>query len=263
MTVPHHRRFSDAQSVRLKKGWISLNINIRMAKSRSCVVLFSGGIDSTTALYWARRYCGKVSALSIDYGQRHRVELRLGRRLTRRLGLQHEVLKLDLRQVGGSALTDRNIPVPALRRTEEIKRGVPLTYVPFRNGIFLALAAAWAEVRGIRDIICGFHTIDSPNYPDTRAPFVKAMERAIKLGTRAAFSGERPRIIAPFIRMTKAEIIRRGLALGADYSNSISCYRGDEIPCGGCSACLLRREAWREAGAEDHLLRRLKKEGRI
>lgn len=233
-----------------------------MAKSPSCVVLFSGGIDSTTALYWAQRYYEQVSALSFDYGQRHRVELRIGRRLTRRLGLQHEILKVDLRQVGGSALTDRDIPVPAHRGTEEIKKGVPLTYVPFRNGIFLALAAAWAEVRGIRDLICGFHTIDSPNYPDTRAPFVKAMERAIKQGTRAAFSGEKSRIIAPFIRMTKAEIIRRGLALEADYSYSISCYRGDEIPCGGCSSCLLRREAWREAGAEDHLLQRLKKEGR-
>lgn len=234
-----------------------------MAKSRSCVVLFSGGVDSTTALYWARRYYEKVAALSFDYGQRNRVELRLARRLTRRLALPHEILRIDLRRVGGSALTDTNIPLPSPRRAEEIRRGIPLTYVPFRNGIFLSLASAWAEVRGIHGLVCGFHTIDSPNYPDTRMPFVRAMERAIKQGTRAAFSGERPRIITPFIRMTKAEIIRRGLALGADYSNSISCYRGDEIPCGGCSACLIRREAWKEAGAEDHLLRRLKKEGRI
>jgi len=234
-----------------------------MAESRSCVVLFSGGIDSTTALYWARKSYEKVAALSFDYGQRHRVELKLARRLTRRLALPHEIFKVDLRQVGGSALTDTAVAVPTLRRTEEIKKGIPLTYVPFRNGIFLALSAAWAEVRGIRNLICGFHIIDSPNYPDTRKPFVRAMERAIKQGTRAAFSGERARIITPFIRMTKAEIIRRGLALGADYSNSISCYRGDEIPCGGCSACLLRSEAWKEAGAEDHLLRRLKKEGRL
>jgi 7-cyano-7-deazaguanine synthase len=247
----------------LKKRRISLNINLSMAKRPSCVVLFSGGVDSTTALYWARKLYIKVTALSFDYGQRHRVELKLARRLTRRLALPHEILKVDLHQVGGSALTDRTIPVPSLRRAEEIKKGVPLTYVPFRNGIFLSLAAAWAEVRGIRDLICGFHTIDSPNYPDTRVPFVRAMERAIKQGTRAAFSDERPRIITPFIRITKAEIIRRGLALGADYSNSISCYQGEEIPCGGCSSCLVRREAWKEAGAEDHLLRRLKKEGRI
>jgi 7-cyano-7-deazaguanine synthase len=234
-----------------------------MAKSRSCVVLFSGGIDSTTALYWARKYYKKVAALSFDYGQRHRVELKFARRLTRRLDLPHELFRIDLRRVGGSALIDKTLPVPSLRRTDDIKKGVPLTYVPFRNGIFLSLGAAWAEARGIRNLVCGFHTIDSPNYPDTRMPFVRAMEKAIKQGTRAAFSGERPRIITPFIRMTKAEIIRRGLALGADYSNSISCYGGGEIPCGGCSACLLRSEAWKEAGAEDHLLRRLKKEGRL
>jgi 7-cyano-7-deazaguanine synthase len=125
------------------------------------------------------------------------------------------------------------------------------------------LGAAWAEVKGIRDLICGFNTIDSPHYPDTRAAFVKAMENAVNLGTRPLAKGQRVRIIAPFIRMRKSEIIRKGLSLGADYSYSISCYRGDEIPCGKCSSCLLRERAWRDAGVKDHLLQRLAKEGKL
>ncbi len=201
---------------------------------KTCVVLFSGGIDSTTALYWARvRYDG-VSALSFDYGQRHKVELAMARRLTRRLRLPHIIIKVDLRQIGGSALTDRRIALPEVRSADDVGAGIPSSYVPFRNGIFLSLAAAWAEVNAVPDIICGFNTLDSPNYPDTRAPFV---------------------------RLKKSAIIEIGLALGADYSYSISCYGGKESPCGKCSACQLRRRAWREAGSKDHLLQRLSKEG--
>ena len=233
-----------------------------MPKKRSALVLFSGGIDSTTALYWARRFYEQVQALSFDYGQRHKVELPLARRLTRRLHITHEVLKVDLRPIGGSALTDPSLRLPKFRSPKEFAAGIPSTYVPFRNGIFLALAAAWAETRTLTDIICGFNTMDSPHYPDTRGPFVRAMERAIELGTGVRPKGQEVRIVTPLLRMRKAEIIRTGLSLGADYSFSISCYGGREIPCRRCSSCLIRQNAWREVGAKDHLLVRLRKEGK-
>jgi len=228
----------------------------------SCVVLFSGGIDSTTALYWALDRYDRVLPLTFDYGQRHRVEVRLAGRLLRRLGLGRTVLKVDLKQVGGSALTDPAIPLPRFGKREELPAGPPATYVPFRNGIFLALAAAWAEPRGVRDLVCGFHVRDSPDYPDTRRAFVRAMERAINAGTAAACGAPPVRVLAPFAGLGKSAIIRRGLGLGADYSFSVSCYAGREVPCGTCSSCLLRREAWAEAGREDPLLARLRKEGK-
>ena len=230
---------------------------------RTCVVLFSGGIDSTTALYWALRHYDVVRPLTFDYGQRHRVETRLARRLARRLSLPFSLLKVDLRQVGGSALTDRRIAVPRSKRPPPPRAGAPATYVPFRNGILIAVAAAWAEARGLRDLVVGFNVIDSPNYPDTRPAFVRAMERAVNLGTRAALGGGKTRLRAPFIGLRKSEIIRRGLALGADYSLSVSCYAGREVPCFRCSACHLRSRAWREAGLEDPLLARLRKEGKL
>jgi 7-cyano-7-deazaguanine synthase len=229
---------------------------------KSCVVLFSGGIDSTTALYWAMKRYGRVFPLTFDYGQRHRVEVRAAARLARALGLPHTVLKIDLTQIGGSALTDAAIPVPRHRNLRELKAGTPPTYVPFRNGILLALAAAWAEARGITDLVCGFNIVDSPNYPDTRRPFVLAMEKAVNAGTKAAFGGPKMRVLAPFVGLRKSEIIGLGLALGADYSRSISCYSGAEKPCGTCSSCLLRKRAWREAGREDPLVARLRKEGK-
>jgi 7-cyano-7-deazaguanine synthase len=229
---------------------------------RTCVVLFSGGIDSTTALYWALRHYDAVRPLTFDYGQRHRVETRLARRLVGRLGLPFTLLEVDLRQVGGSALTDRRIAVPRSKRLALPRSGAPPTYVPFRNGILLALAAAWAEARGLRDLVVGFNVIDSPHYPDTTPAFVRAMERAVNLGTTAAFGRGRTRLRAPFIGLRKSEIIRRGLALGADYSLSVSCYSGGEVPCFRCPACHLRARAWREAGREDPLLVRLRKEGK-
>ena len=229
---------------------------------RSCVVLFSGGIDSTTALYWALHRYDVVRPLTFDYGQRHRVETRLARRLARRLGLPSTLLRVDLGQVGGSALTDPAFPLPRSVRFKRPPAATPATYVPFRNGILIALAAAWAEARGLRDLIVGFNVIDSPSYPDTRRAFVTAMERAVNLGT-AAGRREKTRLRAPFIELRKSEIIRRGLALGADYSLSVSCYAGGEVPCRRCSACHLRARAWREAGREDPLFARLKKEGKI
>lgn len=198
--------------------------------------------------------------MSFDYAQRHRIEIEMGQRLTRRLRLPHVILKVDLSQIGGSALTDRTISLPRFRRTEEIGELIPPTYVPFRNGIFLSLAAAWAEVNDIDTLVCGFNTIDSPHYPDTRARFVKAMEGAINAGTKVAVRGRPLRIVSPFLRLKKSSILKKGLALGADYSYSISCYYGREIPCQTCSSCLLRQKAWAEVGVKDHLLVRLEKE---
>lgn len=228
----------------------------------SCVVLFSGGLDSTTALAWALARYDRVHALAFDYGQRHRVEIGLARKAARRLGVPLTVLKVDLRQVGGSALTDPAIPLPRSPRPAKRRTGPPATYVPFRNGIFLALAAAWAEARGLQDLVCGFHVADSPDYPDTTKEFVRAMEKAIRAGTKAAFGGPRARVVAPFVGLSKAAIVRKGLALGADYSYSISCYSGREVPCGTCSSCRFRARAWKAAGREDPLLVRLRKEGK-
>jgi 7-cyano-7-deazaguanine synthase len=223
----------------------------------SCVVLFSGGIDSTTALRWALdRYTG-VQALTFDYGQRHRVEVRLAKAAAGKLGVSQTVLKVDLGQVGGSALTDPAIRLPLYKDAAEMRPGLPATYVPFRNGILLAFAGAWAEARGIREIVCGFHIIDSPDYPDTRPDFVRAMERALNAGTGAAFGESRMKIRAPFIGMKKSGIIRWGMDHGVDYSYSVSCYAGSENPCGACSSCLLRARAFAEAGVPDPLIARL------
>lgn len=226
------------------------------------IVLFSGGIDSTTALYWALAKSRDVRALTFDYGQRHRIEIRMARRTARNLGVPQTVLKIDLTQVGGSALTDGRINLPRYKSLTRTKHILPLTYVPFRNGILLALAAAWAEVHKITEIVCGFNVIDSPDYPDTRPDFVRAMEKAINAGTKAFFGGERIKLTAPFVRMKKSEIIRLGFSLGADYAYAVSCYAGAEIPCGSCASCLLRVRAFAEAGVEDPLIQRLKKGGK-
>jgi 7-cyano-7-deazaguanine synthase len=226
------------------------------------IVLFSGGIDSTTALSWALSKAKDVHALTFDYGQRHRIEVRMAGKAARRLGIPWTVLKIDLNQVGGSALTDGTIALPRYKKLSEIKAGPPATYVPFRNGILLALAAAWAEARHIHEIVCGFNVIDSPDYPDTRPDFVRAMEKAVNAGTKAACGEEKIKIIAPFVRMKKSEIIRLGLSLGTDYAFSVSCYAGNEMPCRRCSSCLLRERAFTEVGVPDPLIARLEKEGK-
>jgi 7-cyano-7-deazaguanine synthase len=226
------------------------------------IVLFSGGIDSTTALFWARARSDDVRALTFDYGQRHKVEVRMARATARRVGVPHTVLKIDLTQIGGSALTDGKMALPRYEKVPPLASGPPATYVPFRNGILISLAAAWAEVQGAAEIVCGFNILDSPEYPDTRPEFIRAMQRAVDTGTRAAFGGPGIKITAPFVRMKKSAIIRLGLSLGADYSRSVTCYAGAERPCGACSACLLRARAFAEAGVPDPLLVRLNKGGR-
>ncbi|MGD9345382.1 MAG: 7-cyano-7-deazaguanine synthase QueC [Candidatus Aminicenantes bacterium] len=228
---------------------------------KHALVLFSGGLDSTTALYWAIEKYEHVHALTFDYGQRHRIELDSSQKITENLNIPQKMLRIDLQQIGGSSLTDPATPLLPFEPSVSEKDGPPSTYVPFRNGIFLALAAAWAEVRGYTEIVCGFHVLDSPDYPDTREEFVKAMEEAINQGSRASYSQRRINIRAPFLEMNKAEIITKGLSLGADYSYSVSCYAGTEIPCGECAACRIRQNAWEKIGAEDPLLLRIKKEG--
>lgn len=247
----------------MKKNIEKNGRSVRQTRAKACLVLLSGGLDSTTALYWAVNRYKKVHPVIFDYGQRHRIEIRMARKTCCRLNLVPLIIKIDLRQIGGSALTDEKIRVPAFKKIEEIKEGLPPTYVPFRNGLFLSLAAALAERLGIYDLICGFNVIDSPNYPDTTAAFIRAMNRAINEGTGAKFSRRKFRIMAPFLKLKKSEIIRLGLKLGADYSYSISCYSGGQVPCGRCSSCLLRQKAWEETGQRDHLLARLKKEGKI
>lgn len=231
---------------------------------KKCCVLFSGGLDSTTALYWARKNYDTVHALTFDYGQRHAVEIEMAKKTATALGISQTILSVDLQQIKGSSLTDRAQRLPEFHSPEDFEAGVPSTYVPFRNGIFLSLAAAWGEVQNILDIICGFNVVDSPNYPDTTHDFAQAMEKAINLGTEPAQEGGMAfTVLAPFVGFTKAEIIREGLSLGADYAHSISCYAGSEIPCFKCSSCLLRQRAWEETGKQDPLLNRLKKEGKI
>lgn len=226
------------------------------------VVLFSGGLDSTAALYWTLKRCQKVYALTFDYGQRHRVEIALARKLCRKLKIPQAIIKFDFNQLGHSSLTDREAKLPALNMAGKQARP-PSTYVPFRNGIFLSLAAAWAESHQVYNLVCGFHILDSPSYPDTTARFVKAVEKVINAGTSAAFSQNKYRIRAPFINLTKAQIIKAGLALGADYSFSYSCYSGQDIPCFRCASCRIRAQAWKELGMKDPYITRLKKGGRI
>lgn len=246
----------------LKKQGLSFIIILGFQMIQA-VVLFSSGIDSTTALYWALDQFDSVQALTFDYGQRHAVEILQAERIAKCLKVPQTVIRADLTQIGGSSLTDPSSPIPDYDDIENAQGAPPTTYVPFRNGIFLALAAAWAEVNDCSEIVCGFNVIDSPEYPDTRKSFVIAMQEAINIGSKASFSQKKVTIHAPFIDMRKSEIIETGLALGADYSHSISCYAGQEIPCAKCTSCRLRQKAWEETGMEDPLYVRLVKEGKL
>jgi 7-cyano-7-deazaguanine synthase len=218
------------------------------------VLLLSGGVDSTTTAAIALHEGFDVHALSVHYGQRHAVELEAARRVAERLGLrQHVIVDLDLRAFGGSALTD-DVPVPKDTPVAEIGARIPATYVPARNTIFLSLALAWAETLGARDIFFGANALDYSGYPDCRPEYLEAYARMADLATRAGVEeGVRLRIHAPLLRLTKAEIVTRGVALGLDYGITSSCYdpAGDGAACGRCEACLLRLKGFAEAGLPD------------
>ncbi|MEJ5211179.1 MAG: 7-cyano-7-deazaguanine synthase QueC [Burkholderiales bacterium] len=218
---------------------------------RDAIVLLSGGLDSATTLAIARAEGFHCHCLSLDYGQRHRAELEAATQVARALGAAaHRVVELDLSVFGGSALTDRRLAVP----TRESPPGeIPITYVPARNTIMLSLALAWAEVLGAQDIFIGANAVDYSGYPDCRPEYIAAFERMANLATRAAVEGRPTRIHAPLIALTKADIIRRGVALGVDYSLTVSCYQADQQgrACGRCDACRLRRKGFQEAGVPD------------
>ncbi|MGQ0383611.1 MAG: 7-cyano-7-deazaguanine synthase QueC [Gammaproteobacteria bacterium] len=220
-----------------------------MAAEASAVVLLSGGLDSATVLGIARADGFRCHALSFDYGQRHRAELEAAKRVARAFGAaEHRVLPLPIGELGQSALTDRSIAVP-----ESPGPGIPVTYVPARNTVFLACALGYAEVIGAGDIYIGVNAIDYSGYPDCRPEFIAAFEQVANLATRAAVECRRMRIQAPLIQLTKAEIIRRGIAHGVDYSITVSCYQPDDAgrACGRCDACRLRRAGFELAGIAD------------
>jgi len=213
------------------------------------VVLVSGGLDSATALAIARADGFHCHALSFDYGQRHRAELDAARRVGAALGAaSHRILPMPLGELGQSALTDASIPVP-----EEPGEGIPVTYVPARNTVFLACALGYAEVIGAGDIYIGVNAVDYSGYPDCRPEFIAAFEKVANLATRAAVEGRPMHIRAPLIEWSKAEIIRRGSALGVDYSITVSCYQPDATgrACGRCDSCRLRRAGFEQAGIAD------------
>jgi 7-cyano-7-deazaguanine synthase len=220
---------------------------------KNAVVLLSGGIDSTTTLAIALAEDYDAYALSFEYHQRHQIETRAARRVANSLGTkEHRIAKIDLRVFGGSALTE-DIDVPKQRSEKEIAHGVPVTYVPARNTIFLAYALAWAEVIQASDIFLGVNAIDYSGYPDCRPEFIEAFETLANVGTKAGVEGRRFHIHTPLIKFSKAEIIRKAVELGVDLSLTHSCYdpSPEGFACGECDSCLLRLKGFREAGIED------------
>ncbi|MEZ5529765.1 MAG: 7-cyano-7-deazaguanine synthase QueC [Porticoccaceae bacterium] len=216
---------------------------------RKAVVLVSGGLDSTTVLAMARGQGFRCHTLSFDYGQRAQAELAAARRCSEQLGAeQHKVVKLDLRTIGGSALTDDSISVP-----EEQTTGIPVTYVPARNTIFLSIALGWAEVLDAQDIFIGVNAVDYSGYPDCRPEYIEAFEKMANLATKAGVEGKHLRINKPLIDLTKAEIIREGLAAGVDYALTVSCYQATDegLACGKCDSCRLRKAGFEQAGVAD------------
>jgi 7-cyano-7-deazaguanine synthase len=224
------------------------------SRNQRAVVLLSGGLDSATTAAAARDQGFELFALSFDYGQRHRQELQAASRVAAAMKMsEHRIITIDLAQFGASALTT-DAEVPKDRSDGEMQAGIPITYVPARNTVFLSLALAYAEVKGTADIFIGVNAIDYSGYPDCRPEFVQAFERLANLATKAAVEGQLAfRIHTPLIHLTKAEIIRRGVKLGVDYSLTHSCYDPDEQgrACGRCDSCLLRKRGFAEAGVRD------------
>jgi 7-cyano-7-deazaguanine synthase len=230
---------------------------IRMdGTGKKAVVLLSGGLDSATVLAIARSQGYEVYALSFQYGQRHVFELEAARRVAERgCAASHKIAVIDLRLFGGSALT-ADVDVPKARTADEMSHGIPITYVPARNTIFLSFALAWAEVLGSSDVFIGVNALDYSGYPDCRPEFIEAFEKMANLATKAGVEGQqRLKIHTPLIAMTKAQIVARGVELGVDYGLTSSCYDPGPAgePCGQCDSCLLRQKGFRENGLSDPL----------
>jgi 7-cyano-7-deazaguanine synthase len=225
-------------------------------KTKRAVILLSGGLDSATVLAIAKNEGFELYALSFSYGQRHAWELEAARRVAASVGVaEHRIAAIDLRAFGGSALT-ADIPVPKGRAADEMSRGIPITYVPARNTIFLAYALAWAEVLGANDIFLGVNALDYSGYPDCRPEYIAAFEKLANLATKAGVEGRQSlKIHTPLIAFTKAQIIAKGRELGVDYSLTSSCYDPSPagVPCGQCDSCLLRQKGFRENGVDDPL----------
>ena len=220
-----------------------------MRESKRAIVLLSGGLDSATVLAIARSTGYECYALSVEYGQRHRAELDAAKRVAAALGAQeHRVMRVDLADIGGSALTDSRLAVP-----ESLQPGIPVTYVPARNTLFLSLALGWAEVIGARDLFMGVNAVDYSGYPDCRPAFIEAFERLAALATKAGVEGAQFHIHAPLIEMSKADIIREGLRLGLDFGMTVSCYQADQNgqACGKCDSCRLRAAGFASANTPD------------
>lgn len=216
---------------------------------KKAVILLSGGLDSATVIAMAKADGYDCYTMSFDYGQRHRAELQAAERVARQQGvIEHKVIGLNLNGIGGSALTDSSIDVP-----EAPSEGIPVTYVPARNTVFLSLALGWAEVLGARDIFIGVNAVDYSGYPDCRPEFVEAFERMANLATKAGVEGDGFRIQAPLQFLSKAQIIEAGIAQGVDYSLTVSCYQADDDgrACGKCDSCRLRSEGFAAAGISD------------
>ena len=213
------------------------------------VILISGGLDSATVIAQAKSDGYDCYALSFDYSQRHQVELNAAKRLCQQFGAkEHKIIKLDLSQIGGSALTDDSIAVP-----EDETSGIPVTYVPARNTIFLSVALGWAEVLGADRIFVGVNAVDYSGYPDCRPEYIAAFEKVANLATKMGVEDNNIRIVTPLIDLTKAEIIQKGISLGVDYSQTVSCYQADEQgrACGKCDSCRLRRQGFEDAEISD------------
>ncbi|MBX2809719.1 MAG: 7-cyano-7-deazaguanine synthase QueC [Cellvibrionaceae bacterium] len=217
--------------------------------AKKAVVLVSGGLDSTTVLAMAIEAGFDCYSLSFDYGQRHRIELDAAETLSNKLGAkQHKTVALDMRAIGGSALTDAHIAVP-----EQAVSGIPVTYVPARNTVFLSIALAWAEVLAARDIFIGVNAVDYSGYPDCRPDYIAAYQAMANLATKAGVEGQKLTIQTPLLHLSKAEIIQKGVALGIDYSQTVSCYQANDQQqaCGRCDSCRLRSQGFIDAGIAD------------
>ncbi len=229
----------------------------RPIAQKKAVVLSSGGIDSTTTMAVARAEGYEIYSLTINYGQRHRKEIEAAQKVAEFFDVEkHLILDIDLKKIGGSALTSE-IKVPKGRKEKEIGRGIPATYVPARNTVFLSLALAWAEVLGAEDIFIGANALDYSGYPDCRPEYIKAFEFMANLATKAGVEGRsKIKIHTPLINLTKAEIIKKGISLGVDYSLTHSCYdpTSEGLSCGFCDSCILRKKGFTEAGITDPII---------